>query len=48
MEKFVHVKVWPPTEDEKQTAADKITRLRALRLAREAADRNAAGRATVE
>jgi hypothetical protein len=43
MANAIHVKLVPPDEDEKQTQADKTTRLRALRLAREAADRNVAG-----
>jgi hypothetical protein len=42
MTKFVHVKVWPPTEDEKQAGAANTNRLRALRLAKEATDRDAA------
>jgi hypothetical protein len=41
MVKHVHVKVLPPDEDERQAEAAKTTRLRALRLAKEAADRNA-------
>ena len=41
MTKFVHVKVWPPTEDEKQARAAKTNR---LRLAKEATDRDAANR----
>jgi hypothetical protein len=45
MTKFVHVKVRPPTEDEKQAGADNTNRLRALRLAKEANDRDAATRA---
>jgi hypothetical protein len=45
MTKFVHVKVRPPTEDEIQAGADKTNRLRALRLAKEATDRDAATRA---
>jgi hypothetical protein len=44
MTKFVHVKVWPPTEDEKQAGVAQTNRLRALRLAKEAADGDAAGR----
>jgi hypothetical protein len=44
MANAIHVKVLPPNEDERQAAADKTTRLRALRLAKEAADRAAAGR----
>ena len=46
MENIIHVKVRPPTEDEKQAQAAKTTRLRALRLAKEAADRDAASRVT--
>ena len=42
MAKHVHVKVRTPAEEEKHAAAAKITRLRALRLAKEAADREAA------
>jgi hypothetical protein len=45
MTKFVHVKVWPLTEDEQQAGVAQTNRLRALRLAKEAADRDAAGRA---
>ena len=44
MEKFVHVKVRPPSEEEKQAAVAKTARLRALRLVKEAADKNAASR----
>jgi len=44
MARTIHVKVVPPDEDEKQAAADKTTRLRGLRLAKEAA--NAASRVT--
>jgi hypothetical protein len=44
MTKFVHVKVWPPTEDEKQAVADKTQQLRVRRLAKEAAERDAASR----
>lgn len=44
MEKFVHVKIQPPSEDEKQDQALKITSLRALRLAKETADRDSANR----
>lgn len=47
MANTIHVKVVPPDEDEKQAAADKTARLRALRLAKEAADRDTANRATV-
>jgi hypothetical protein len=42
----IHVKVVPPDEAEKQAAVDKTTRLRALRLAKEAAARSVASRAT--
>lgn len=44
----IHVKVVPPDEDEKQAAVDKTTRLRTLRLAKEAAERGVARRATAE
>jgi hypothetical protein len=44
MEKYVHVKIQPPSEDEKQDQAVKITRLRALRLAKETADKDVASR----
>ena len=46
MANAIHVKVRPPDEDERQAEADKTTRLRALRLAKEAADRDAASRVT--
>ncbi len=46
MANAIHVKVLPPDEDERRAEADKTTRLRALRLAKEAADRDAASRAT--
>ena len=36
MANAIHVKVRPPDEDERQAEADKTTRLRALRLAKEA------------
>jgi hypothetical protein len=39
MKKYVHVKVYPADEDEKQAAAANTARLRELRLAKEAADR---------
>jgi hypothetical protein len=39
MMKYVHVKVYPVDEDEKQAAAANTARLRELRLAKEAADR---------
>jgi hypothetical protein len=42
MAKHVHVKIRTPAEEEKHAEAAKITRLRALRLAKEAADRDAA------
>jgi len=41
MEKYVHVKIQPPSEDEKQAQVAKTKHLRALRLAKEAADRDA-------
>jgi hypothetical protein len=44
MAKHVHVKVRTPAEEERHAEAAKITRLRALRLAKEAADRDAAAR----
>jgi hypothetical protein len=44
----IHVKVMPPDEDEKRAVVDKIAQLRALRLAKEAAERAVASRATVE
>jgi hypothetical protein len=47
MANAIHVKVVPPDEDEKQAEANKTMRLRALRLAKEAVDRDAASRATV-
>jgi hypothetical protein len=46
MENTIHVKVVPPDEEEKLAEAAKTTRLRALRLAKEAADRDAASRVT--
>jgi hypothetical protein len=45
MRKHVHVKVAPPDSDAQQDEADKVARLRALRLAKEAADREAASAA---
>jgi hypothetical protein len=42
--KTAPVKVMRPEEDEKQDEAAKTARLRALRLAKEAADRDAASR----
>jgi|GraSoiStandDraft_46_1057282.scaffolds.fasta_scaffold6072728_1 hypothetical protein len=44
MIKHVQVKISPPGEDEKQAEAAKTARLRALRLTKEAADREAASR----
>jgi hypothetical protein len=44
MEKYLHLKVQPPTEAEKQAQAAKTTRLRTLRLAKEAADKDSASR----
>jgi hypothetical protein len=46
-EKYVHVKVQPPTDDERRAQAANTTRLRGLRLAKEAADKDAVSRATV-
>ena len=48
MAKHVHVKVRLPGADEKQAEATKTARLRALRLTKEAADREAASRVVVE
>jgi hypothetical protein len=45
MKKYVHVKVNPPSEEDKQAEAAKTARLRGLRLAKEAADKDAAARA---
>jgi hypothetical protein len=45
MVKHVHVKVSLPGEDEKQAEAMKTALLRALRLTKEAADREASSRA---
>ena len=42
MANYVHVRVEMPSEDEKQAEADKIGRLRSLRLAKEAADQEQA------
>jgi len=42
MAKHVHVKVQPPAADARQAEAAKTTLLRSLRLAKEAADRDAA------
>ncbi len=47
MANAIHVKVLPPDEDERRAEVDKTTRLRALRLAKEAADSDAASRVTV-
>jgi hypothetical protein len=44
--KYQDAKVWSLAEEDKQAEADKTTRLRALRLAKEVADRDAASRAT--
>lgn len=44
MANYVHVRVQMPTEDEKQAEADKMARLRSLRLAKEAVDREQADR----
>lgn len=44
MANYVHVRVQMPSEDEKQAEADKTARLRSLRLAKEAVDREQAGR----
>ncbi len=44
MANAIHVKVLPPDEDERQAEADKTMRLRALRLAKEAADSGVASR----
>jgi hypothetical protein len=48
MAKEKHVRVALPGEDERKAEADKTTRLRALRLAKEAADKDAASRAVAE
>lgn len=47
MANYVHVKFQPPTVDARQAEAAKTTRLRTLRLEKEAADRNAASRAAL-
>jgi hypothetical protein len=47
MMKYVHVKVRPPGEDEKQAELAKTAGLRALRLIKEAADKEAAAREVV-
>jgi len=47
MKKYVHVKVKPSGEDEKQAELAKTARLRALRLLKEAADKEAAAREIV-
>ena len=44
MVNHAHVKISSPCEDEKQAEATKTARLRALRLAKEAADSEAATR----
>ncbi len=44
--KHVYVEALSPVEATRQAEAAKTTRLRALRLAKEAADRDAASRAT--
>lgn len=44
MAKHIHVKVTLPDESEKQLEAAKTARLRAFRLAKEAADRDATNR----
>jgi hypothetical protein len=45
MAKHIHVKIRPPDEDKQQAEATKTARLRALRLAKEVTDRDAANRA---
>ena len=47
MKKYVHVKVKPPGEDEKQAELAKTARLRALRLLKEAADKESVAREIV-
>jgi hypothetical protein len=47
MNKYVHVKVKPPSEDKKQAELAKTARLRALRLLKEAADKESAAREIV-
>jgi hypothetical protein len=44
--KYQDAKVWSLAEEDKQAEADKTTRLRALRLAKETADGDAARRET--
>jgi hypothetical protein len=44
MEKFVHVKITPLTEEEKRAEVAKTAHLRVLRLVKEAADKVAASR----
>jgi hypothetical protein len=44
--KFQDTRVWQFAEEARQAQTLKITRLRALRLSKEAADRNAADRVT--
>jgi hypothetical protein len=46
MANAIHVKVLPLDEDERQAEVDKTTRLRALRLAKEAAGSDATSRVT--
>lgn len=46
MANSIHVKVLPPDVGERQAQADKTMRLRALRLAKEAADRDAGSHVT--
>lgn len=47
MKKYVHVKGKPPGENEKQAELAKTARLRALRLLKEAADKESAAREIV-
>ena len=44
MAKHIHVKAMLPDEDEKRVEAAKTARLRAFRIAKEAADRDATNR----
>jgi hypothetical protein len=44
MANYIHVKAQPSDADEKQVETEKTARLRAFRLAKEAADRDATGR----
>jgi hypothetical protein len=48
MANTIHAKSLPPDEAQRKAEADKTTRLRALRLAKEAADKDAASRAVAE